>query len=79
MRSNTSTHLAEQARYLLLKYFRFTSAIVFLHSALVQGSSGRATGVRRDKRWGKDGLAASVGLVGLVEPELVGLTEQFGD
>jgi hypothetical protein len=68
MPSRTSRHLAEHARYLLLKYFLFTSAIVFLHSAFVYGSTGIATGMGRDKRLGNLGLAAYLGVVGLVEP-----------
>jgi hypothetical protein len=73
MPSRISTHLAEQARYLLPKYFLFTSAMAFLHSACVYGSTGRAAGAEIDRRFGGFGLVAActcdeyLGFVGLVE------------
>jgi hypothetical protein len=67
MPSRTSRHLAEHARYLFPKYFLLTSPMVFLHSACVYGSMGMAAGAGSDKRLGIFGLAAYVGVFGLVE------------
>jgi hypothetical protein len=51
----------------LLKYFLLTSPIVFLHSASVYGRTGIGTGAGNEERLCSIGLAAYVGVVGLVE------------